>query len=314
MISTSLSDYFMGQNIIVLDGGLATELENRGCNIDGDLWSARLLLENPAAIQQLHLDYLEAGADIITTASYQASITRFRQMGKTDAEIKHLFHLSVELAKNARSAFWSAPENRQGRAFPLIAASLGPYGAYLADGSEYHGKYQLSYSQLLQFHETRLGWVMASAPDILAFETIPSATEATVIKQLLENAPASRAWLSFSCKDDQHISDGTPIEEVVNLFEGIHNIVAIGVNCTPPEYIQTLIKRIKASVSLPVIVYPNSGEGWDAKNRNWISHKEALTLSNYLQSWLDEGATIIGGCCRTTPTDITDIRQKTLKL
>lgn len=312
MISTSLSDYFNGQKIIVLDGGLATELENRDCNIDGPLWSARLLIDKPEAIQQLHLDYLEAGADIITTASYQASITRFRQLGKTEAEIKHLFQLSIDLAKRARTAFWSVPEHQQGRTFPLIAASLGPYGAYLADGSEYHGLYSLSFDQLLSFHETRLGWVMATRPDVLAFETIPSAAEARVIKQLLHNYPASRAWLSFSCKDDQHISDGTSIEEVVKPFEGMPNILAIGINCTAPEYIEPLIKKIKASVALPVIVYPNSGEGWDAVNKSWIENEQYCSISDYLESWIKEGATIIGGCCRTTPKDISSIRKKSL--
>jgi homocysteine S-methyltransferase len=312
MISTSLSDYFRGQDIIVLDGGLATELENRGCNIDGPLWSARLLFDNPDAIQQLHYDYLKAGADIITTATYQASITRFKQLGKTDADIKYLFQLSVDLAKRARAIFWSEPKNRNSRVFPLIAASLGPYGAYLADGSEYHGKYQLDDQQLLHFHEERLDWVMASAPDLLAFETIPSANEALAIKQLLQKYPASQAWLSFSCKDDQHISDDTPIEKAVSLFEGMPNILAIGVNCTAPEYIQPLIKKIKVSVSLPVIVYPNSGEGWDAANKTWISHAQAHSLTDYLKDWISEGATIIGGCCRTTPAEISNIRSALL--
>ena len=312
MISTSLSDYFKGQKIIVLDGGLATELENRGCNIEGDLWSARLLFDNPDAIQQLHLDYLKAGADIITTASYQASITRFKQLGKTATEIKHLFQLSVDLAKHARSAFWSEPQNRYGRIFPLIAASLGPYGAYLADGSEYHGRYQISYRELLHFHERRLDWIVASSPDLLAFETIPSATEALVIKQLLEDSPSSQAWLSFSCKNNLYISDGTPIEEVVSIFKGMQNVQAIGVNCTAPEYINMLIDRIKASVSLSVIIYPNSGEGWDATNKTWISNNQVYKLSDYLESWIQKGATIIGGCCRTTPSDIMNIRRKIL--
>ena len=291
---------------LLLDGGLATQLEAQGCDIGNALWSASLLIENPRAIVAAGRAYLEAGADCIATASYQASREGFAQRGLSAEEADALMRLSVDLAVQARDEYLAeAPGIRDA---PLVAASIGPYGAMLHDASEYRGDYGVSADTLRRFHESRLRLFDTSAADVLALETIPSRLEAEVLADLLQSCELP-AWVSFSCRDGASISDGTPIETAVRLFADHPVVVAVGFNCTPPQYAEALIRRIREAVpDKAVIAYPNSGEIYNSEDRSWTGTSTPLDYANAARRWVAAGASIVGGCCRTGPEHIAAMR------
>ena len=290
----------------ILDGGLATELENRGHNLDDPLWSARLLLTEPGAIQQLHHDYLTAGADIIISASYQATIPGFMARGLDETAARDLIRQSVALAVAARDQFWLTAQGGERRR-PLVAASVGPYGAYLADGSEYSGRYGLTEEALYQFHRERWHLLANTAANLLACETIPSYLEMGALARLLRETPGRSAWFSFSCADGRHLHDGTPIRQCAAFLDGMDRVAAVGVNCTPPEHITSLIREIRVASQKPIVVYPNSGETYDAAANRWLG--DAAEFAPTALEWAAAGAALIGGCCRIGPEQIRQLRQ-----
>ncbi|MCR9102628.1 MAG: homocysteine S-methyltransferase [bacterium] len=297
---------------LVLDGALATELEHRGADLSGGLWSARILQEQPELIRSVHLDYFRAGADVAITASYQAARTGFLKAGYTEEQAKELVQRSVGLAQEARTAYLDETGLPEGRA-PLIAGSVGPYGAYLADGSEYRGHYGLSDEALRDFHLPRIEWLLAAAPDLLAFETLPSLQEAQVLLRLLETFPDVHAWFSFTAKDTAHISEGQPLSAVGQLLGAHPQVLALGFNCIPPHLGTALLSNIKQYTSKPLIIYPNSGEGWDAQRQCWLpAYRAPQGFGALPEAWLAAGAGLIGGCCRTRPEDIRVLREKLL--
>jgi homocysteine S-methyltransferase len=311
MIEINPIQHFLDQQgLLILDGGLATELEARGHDLHDDLWSARLLLAEPDAIRQLHADYLAAGADCLITASYQATIAGFRQRGLNRAEAEALLQRSVSLALAARETFWAVEANRPGRSRPLVAASIGPYGAYLADGSEYNGRYGLDTAALVSFHQERWHLLSQSGADLLACETIPSAIEAQALAQLLAQTASVYAWFSFSCRDGRHINDGTPLADCVALLNRYDRVAAVGVNCTAPQHISSLIAQIRQVSVKPIVVYPNSGETYDAANGRWSGEANPADFAAAGEQWWAAGATLIGGCCRTGPDHIRQIRKR----
>lgn len=304
-----LKHFIERQGLLILDGGLSTGLEAHGHNLDDPLWSARLLIEQPEAIRQVHLDYLEAGADCITTSSYQASLEGFAARGLSDAQGRDLLRLSTRLATEARDRFWSQASNRRGRLRPLVAASIGPYGAFLADGSEYSGEYSIDDDELYAFHRDRWHILADSPADLLACETLPSFKEAQVLLRLLEESPGKWAWLSFSCGDSHHLWDGTPLGEAVDACSASPGIAAVGINCTAPQLIPRLIDQASCSTNIPIIVYPNSGETYDPAKKRWISRPSVQTWAKQGQVWADLGAKAIGGCCQIGPSGIEELRQ-----
>lgn len=291
---------------VLLDGGLATALESKGFDLDDPLWSARLLIEAPDAIREVHTDFLRAGADVIATVAYQASLPGFAARGIARGEGLRLLELATGLAVEARDAFWEDPDNREGRRRPLVAASVGPYGAYLADGSEYRGDYGVGRDDLYDFHRERWHLFAGSDADLIACETIPSALEAGVLLDLMRETPGANSWISFSCADGTRISDGTPIAEVARLSAGVENLVALGVNCTKPRHITSLISELRSATRLPVLVYPNAGEDYDADRHRWRTtpDHEATDLVDLAGGWIEAGAAGVGGCCRVTTSDI----------
>jgi homocysteine S-methyltransferase len=300
------------QGVVILDGGLATELEARGHDLRDDLWSARILMDAPEVIRQVHLDYLSAGADCIVTASYQASLSRFEQRGLSEDDAAALIRLSVRLAVEARDDFWSDPESRLGRLRPIVAASVGPYGAFLADGSEYTGRYDLVEESLVHFHRPRWQILSASDADLLACETIPSRGEARALRSLLREAPKAHAWFSFSCRDGQHLSDGSRLADTVRDIGEVEQVVAVGVNCTAPKFISNLIAEASAGCDKPIVVYPNSGEKYDAQRKQWLGTGTAVDFADASSEWVHLGADLIGGCCRTGPEHIRRMRKRLL--
>lgn len=301
-----LGPFLSAQGFAVLDGGLATEMEARGADLDHFLWSARMLAERPELVRAVHLAYLEAGADILATSTYQASLDGFERAGYDRRAGIRLMRLSVDLAVEAREAFWSDSASREGRLPPLIAASIGPYGACLHDGSEYHGNYGVGAGALRDFHRERLDLLADTPADLFAFETIPSQQEAEVLVELLADYPEWRAWLSFSCRDGQRLSHGELFGECARLADQAPQVVAVGLNCTPPQFVDELLAAA-GDLRTPRVVYPNSGEHWIADENRWAGQGScALTAAR----WYQRGARLVGGCCRTGPEDIRRVRAE----
>lgn len=289
----------------LLDGGLGGELELRGFDISSPLWSAELILEQPEALIAIHRDFLDAGAQCITTASYQASEAGLKARGLNPAEIEGVFRASVELACRARDEFLN---DNPGSAFrPLVAASVGPYGAYLADGSEYRGNYGVGENQLRDFHAQRLQWLDRTTADLIACETIPDLQEARVLSRLLESV-ATPAWVSFCCRDSQRLHDGNELRTAIELFAAHPRVFAVGVNCCPSNLLQSLIENIAAvEHDRLIVVYPNSGQQYDAASKRWSGASELSEWSRQALNWFAAGAGIIGGCCHIGPAYISEL-------
>src|SRR3954469_3202551 len=252
-------------DIHVLDGGMASELEYLGAKIDGPLWPAHVLEDAPEKIVAVHRAYNDAGAQYIETASYQVSRMGYAEIGLAPDRADAALLRSVALAREAAGAF---ADRRI-----LIAASLGPYGAALHNGAEYHGAYDCTHAELVRFHRERIVPLGSAngieAPDLLAFETLPSLEEAEAIGEALADWPEAAAWFSFTCPDEAHVAHGETLRACADAVAAFPQTVAIGVNCTLPAYIPALIRELRAASEKPVVVYPNSGEGWDALRRCW---------------------------------------------
>ncbi|ALB64709.1 Homocysteine S-methyltransferase [Cronobacter condimenti 1330] len=307
-LNNPLTPLLSEQPFVVLDGALATELEARGCNLADSLWSAKVLMEQPELIHAVHLDYFHAGAQCAITASYQATPAGFAARGLDEAQSRALIARSVALARQAREDFLAT----QPDAGPLlVAGSVGPYGAYLADGSEYRGDYQRTQAEFADFHRPRMEALLEAGADVLACETLPSLAEARALVALLAEYPQARAWFSFTLRDSEHISDGSPLADVVAALASSTQIVALGINCVALENTTAALSHLHALTPLPLVVYPNSGEQYDAVSKTWRHDGHAChTLAHYLDDWRAAGAALIGGCCRTTPADIAALKAK----
>ena len=286
---------------LLLDGGLSNVLEYQGHDLNHKLWTAKLLDQDPESIIQAHIAYLKSGARCITTSSYQAAIPGLLGAGYDRDTSEALILKSVLLAELAIEQVSAAGS---GDYELLIAASIGPYGAYLADGSEYRGNYGVSDETLKEFHLDRIRLLDRSNADFFACETIPSFKEARVLSGILEQTEKP-AWISFSCKDEKHINDGAKIGDCISLFKEHSNVFAIGVNCTSPKYVSGLIKLLKSICGTKkVVVYPNSGEAYNAKSKTWLGTSDPALFVEMAEEWIRLGADIIGGCCRIGPDHI----------
>lgn len=301
-----LTDLIDKLGLVVDDGSMPTELEALGCDLNDALWSARVLMDEPNLIKQVHREYFEAGADIGMSASYQATIPGFMKRGRTLDEAEALIKSSVTLLLEARDEWWSA--SRTGREYPLAAAAVGPYGAYLADGSEYRGNYELSAGELAEFHRRRMELLKEAGADCFAIETIPSLAEARVLAGLADELDLD-CWVTFSCRNGFENCEGTPVADCAREMTKFKSVCAVGVNCTAPVYIENLIKEISAVCRLPMIVYPNSGEEYDPATKTWHGAKDGLSHADYVRKWIAAGARVIGGCCRTRPADVREIYE-----
>ena len=301
------------QEIIILDGALGTELERLGYDVSGKLWSAQYLLDQPQIIQDVHESYVRAGSDIITTSSYQASIPAFIEAGLTPEKAYDLLKETVFLARKAIENVWQAlsPEEKNQRPYPLVAGSIGPYAAYLADGSEYTGDYQLSEEEFRDFHRPRIQALLEAGSDLLAIETIPNGAEAAAILRLLaEEFPQNEAYLSFVAQSENAISDGTKIEELGNLAQESPQVLAVGFNCTAPHLIALLLDALGQVCNKPLLTYPNSGETYNGLTKTWHDDPEQeRSLLENSKLWQNQGVRLFGGCCRTRPEDIAQLAK-----
>jgi homocysteine S-methyltransferase len=293
------------RGVRVLDGGLASELESLGADISGPLWSAHVLEDAPEKIAAVHRAYVGAGADCIETSSYQVSRMGYVEVGLDVTRADAALLRSVELARNVAAEFAARRV--------VVAASLGPYGAALHNGAEYHGNYDCSFADLVRFHRERIA-VLAEAnaaqrPDVLAFETLPSIDEARAIAEALSGWPELAAWFSFTCRDGQHVAHGELLRECAAAVDGLQQAVAIGVNCVHPKYVTALIGELKAATDKAIVVYPNSGEGWDAQRRGWTGASDPAGYGAMATEWFAAGAQMVGGCCRTRPAHIREVAE-----
>jgi homocysteine S-methyltransferase len=296
--------------IHVIDGGLASELEYLGARLDGPLWSAHVLEDEPAKVAAVHRAYIAAGSQCIATCSYQVSRMGYAEVGLPAARADAAILRSVELA---RSVVNETPGRRV-----MAACSMGPYGAALHNGGEYDGNYDCTYAELVQFHRERIEVIAQAkdeqvrdllAPDLLAFETFPSLEEVRAVGEALAPWPDLRAWFSFSCRDDGHVSHGEPVEQCAAEVAQFPQTIAVGVNCVPPKWIPSLIGHLRRGSEKPILVYPNSGEGWDAAARCWTGTSDPEEFGRLATEWFAMGAQLIGGCCRTRPAHIFEVAR-----
>ncbi len=292
MSSRALGEALTSGEVVVLDGGLATQLEAQGHDLSSSLWSARLLAEDPDAVVAAHAAFFAAGAQVATTASYQASFTGLAAAGLDRADAERLLRLSVSLAERARE--------EAGRPDTYIAASVGPYGAALADGSEYRGDYGLSVAELRAWHRPRLEVLADTGADVLACETLPCLAEVEAVVAELERI-GKPAWVSLTCAEGRTRA-GEPVEDAFALAGSADEVLAVGVNCSGAAEAGSLVGPAAAASGLPVVLYPNRGEAWDAERRRWAG--PGTFDVGAVRGWVADGARLVGGCCRVTPADV----------
>ena len=278
-----------------LDGGLSTALENNGNKLTTSLWTGELIRTDPAQITKAHLDFINAGAQIIITSSYQLSYTGCGARGWSADETNQALIAATALAKNAVTESGKSVK---------VAASVGPYGASLADGSEYKGNYGVSKQELKDFHARRLEVLISTSPDYLALETMPDTFEVEVLLELLSDCPIP-FWVSYSCKEGNQTNAGQSFQSAVDLAQ---SAMAVGINCTKPELIADLLRSAKSNK--PYVVYPNSGRVWDAKNKVWTGSAAVGFSNDLIRQWVEAGAEIIGGCCGIGAAEIAELNFK----
>jgi homocysteine S-methyltransferase len=291
---------------LICDGGLATELEARGHDLSDPLWSARVLLDAPEAVRAVHLAYFRAGASIATTASYQASAEGFAGRGIDAGGMARLLRRSVALAREARDELAGDGAAR------WVAASVGPYGAMLASGEEYAGRYGRSVRELRDWHRPRAEILASAGADLLAIETVPDIDEAEAVVSIVADLDVP-CWLSYTIAGDRTRA-GQPLSDAFAIAAGVRQVIAVGVNCCAPSDVAGAVRLAREVTGKPVIAYPNSGESWDDSAREWNGESRlAAALSELAPRWVSAGASIVGGCCRVTPGDITRLSRLLLK-
>lgn len=297
------------QEYLILHGALGTELEYRGYDVSGKLWSAKYLLENPAVIKDIHKDYLLAGSDIVTTSTYQATFPGLAAVGLSKQAIEAVIRLTVTLAKEARDEVWEqlSADEKEWRVYPLISGDVGPYAAYLADGSEYTGAYgEVTKEELKAFHRPRIQLLLEEGAELLALETMPNRLEIESLLELLaDEFPTVEAYLSVTTQDGQTLSDGSSLEAIAELVNQSQNVLAVGVNCSSPVLFSDFLAKCRQLTDKPFVTYPNSGEVYDGATQTWHESADTShTLLEHTLKWHELGAKVVGGCCRTRPQDI----------
>jgi len=291
---------FLTNHTVILDGAMSTPLERLGADTNNDLWTAKALIDNEELVYEVHKMYFEAGADLIITDTYQANVQAFEKVGYSEKEARNLIKKAVKIAQKARDDY----ENRTGK-HNYIAGTIGPYGAYLANGSEYRGDYELSVEEYQQFHLPRIEELVNTEVDILAIETQPKLDEVLAIRELLKKKyPQQKVYVSYTLSDDDTISDGTPLPRAIHALEDYSQVIAVGINCVKLELVEPALKNMKEITDKHLIVYPNSSAVYDPKSKTWSQPKTSVTFEELIPNWYEAGARIIGGCCTTGPKEI----------
>jgi homocysteine S-methyltransferase len=321
---TSFSAALRQATPVVLDGGLASELEGRGFNLKHHLWSARVLVESPEAIEAVHYDYFVAGAQVATTASYQASYEGFAEIGVSEKQASDLFRSSVGVARDARERYLTTVGGSGGvggvdegaslgspratvsqdESSLFIAGSLGTYGAMLHDGSEYRGDFNVSERDLIAFHRRRAEVLLDAGADLLACETIPQLTEAVALARVASELGDCIAWISLTSPDGFHTPRGEALTDCARAVNDYPGVCAVGVNCLDARLVPRALIDLREGTDKPLVAYPNRGGTWDPLGKRWLGGHSSAVLAAHAIEWASLGAKAIGGCCRTTPDDI----------
>ncbi|WP_414043958.1 homocysteine S-methyltransferase [Macrococcus sp. EM39E] len=279
------------QDVTILDGGFGTTVEQFGYDVNHALWSSNLIKEHPEGVYEVHKAFVDNGAEVILTNTYQASVQSFRNIGLSDEEAKGYLEIAVALAKKAANDD------------VIVAGSLGSYGAMLGNGSEYTGDYNVTEADYIEYHKERLDILIEAGVSVFAFETIPNIEELKAVKTLLVDYPNIEAWISVTLKDSIHLSDGTALLDVIELVNDIPNVYAFGVNCTSVKVIDGAVDVLVEKSEKPIILYPNGGRKYDAVKKAWIDQEDASLIEAAVK-WKDKGVKIIGGCCQVGPEEI----------
>ena len=305
-MTASLQHILDKNGVMVIDGSMSTALENMGADLNNSLWTAHVLATRPEMVRQVHINYLRAGADCGITCSYQATIPGLMNQGYTRTEAEDLIRRAVTLFLDARDQWWAEEGAAAGRVYPLCLAGAGPYGAYLADGSELTGNYSVSDRTLYDFHAQRLKLLWEAGADLLLIETQPSLHEAVLAAQVAEELGADY-WVSFSCRDRYRTNKGELIRDCARvLSSGFPHLRMIGVNCTKPEFIVSLVEEMKGETNLPIAVYPNSGMVYDPNTKTW-SGNGGMDFEQYALRYMAAGASAVGGCCTTVEEQVRQV-------
>ena len=290
--------------MVVIDGGLSTALEILGADVSGPLWTAQTIVDNPALLERAHRSFVEAGSQIIATASYQCGQSQFESCGLTPAQSRQALLDTTLIARRA-----VAGTNT------LVAASIGPFGACLADGSEYTGRYDVEWSEVEDYHRHKLNILVDSGADLVAVETIPLADEARLIAEILQECGSPPAWFSFGFADSAVTYGGNTVSQAVASVVDYDNLVGVGINCTRPVYVEELLLAMgQLAPTTSFVVYPNHGSEWDAIGRCWIGSGESIPSTAELTRWVQLGAKFIGGCCGVGPDGIAELARRSRHL
>lgn len=288
----------------MIDGGLSTALELLGADVSGSLWTAWTVVDNPALLERAHRSFVEAGSQIIATASYQCGHSQFESCGLTPAQSRQALLNTTLIARRA-----VAGTNT------LVAASIGPFGACLADGSEYTGRYDVEWSDVEDYHRHKLNILVDSGADLIAVETIPLADEARLIAEILQECGSPPAWFSFGFADGAVTYGGDTVAQAVTSVVDYDNLVGVGINCTHPNYVEGLLRAMgQLAPTTAFVVYPNHGREWDAVGRCWIGSGELIPSTAELTRWVQLGAKFIGGCCGVGPDEIAELARRSRHL
>lgn len=265
----------------VIDGGLSTVLEELGERPAGMLWTASALVDRSSLITEAHRRYVDAGADIVITSSYQASEAGLVAAGLSRSRARAVLASTTELARQAGAR--------------CVAASVGPYGACQADGSEYHGRYEADWAEVRRFHRARLEVLVDSGPDVFAVETMPGVVEAAIVMEELRELTDAPAWVTFTCSGPHTTCAGDSMADAAAAVAPM--VQAVGVNCTHPAFVGMLLRQAGGVTHLPLVAYPNHGADWDAQAKCWVGTADGTDLPRHLDEWLAAGARLVGGCC-----------------
>jgi homocysteine S-methyltransferase len=283
---------------ILLDGAMGTELEHRGVDTSTPIWSALALLEAPRLIEQIHREYLEAGAEIITTNTFRTHRRNLERVGMGE-EAGRLTALAVAIAQAAVRSYRvenakRSPNPAEGRV-AFVAGGISP----LEDS---YTMAPLPRRVYLHEHAEMAGNLAAAGVDLLLLETM---------KEIAESEAAAEAaagtklpfGVSFICKLDGRLFSGESLAEAVRAIEP-HGPVFVGVNCTAAPSIGVALAELRAATKLPISVYANPSHTEDYQHWGESEAAEPATYARLAVEWLQGGAHLVGGCCGTTPEHI----------
>lgn len=291
----------------VIDGSMSSALEEMGCDLNDSLWTAKVLLQEPELIKEVHKYYFRAGADCGITCTYQATVDGFMRKGLSRKAAEDTIRNAVKLFLEARDEWWNEEEHPD-RAYPLCLGSVGPYGACLADGSEYRGNYGISSEELKDFHETQIRLVHEGGADVILCETVPSLEEALVQSEICEEK-GLEYWISFSCQDGHRTCEGQEIGDCAEALMDRPHLQMIGVNCTMPQYVESLIREMVEKGDRPIAAYPNNGSVYDPVTKTWRAPESWQGFYSYALSYYRAGAAAVGGCCTMLAPEVTAARR-----